>query len=165
MQWYHAIPLDLALLRLAAFQLFTFRWRKDGLWWVARLDNIGWHVSLENAGVTRNLGENTLGFSHHAAGDLKSQHFRIATWAQATPKHQFGDCVWSNAFNQRAGVHSDGANFDWEGDQGGGFCKPRLKLNPVDLAKAGQICLAVFFQCTSTKLLQGIFLVSSPRPQ
>ena len=38
----------------------------------------------------------------------------------------------------------------WEGDQGGGFCQPRLKLNPVDLAKAGQSRLAVFFRCTST---------------
>ena len=25
--------------------------------------------------------------------------------------------------------------FGWEDDEGGGFCKPRLKLNPFDLAK------------------------------
>ena len=36
-------------------------------------------------------------------------------------------------------------HFGWEDDQGGDFCKPRLKLNPFDLAKVWQICFADFF--------------------
>ena len=35
-------------------------------------------------------------------------------------------------------------NFGWESHQGGGFCKPRLKLNPFDLAKVG-VKVAVMF--------------------
>ena len=154
--WYHAIPCDtprFSMAEVLSSCSLSPEGRSDGEDLMTSM-----HVLLEHKGATRNLnGEVKLSsvpkimawFPHdfHIFQwcSLKSQQFRIATWAQAAPKqHNLVTAVEAMpSTNEQASVRMV-RNFDWEGDQGGGFCKPRLKLNPFDLAKAGQICLAVF---------------------
>ena len=156
--WYHAIPCDtprFSMAEVLSSCSLSSEGRSDG---VPDLMT-SMHVLLEHEGATRNLnGEVKLSsvpkimawfpYDFHIFQwcSLRSQHDRSSSelplWAQAAPKQRFGDCDWSNAFNQRAGVP-----FGWYDILIGRvitlvvFSKPRLKVNPVDLS-------CRFFRCT-----------------
>ena len=81
-------------------------------------------------------------FSNHAAGNLKSPHIQNGHFGLKL--HRNNNLVTAieamPSTNEQACVRMV-RHFGWESDQGGGFCKPRLKLNPVDLS-------CRFFRCT-----------------
>ena len=114
-EWYHAIPLGLALLRSGGcFPAVHFplgRTVCDGLPDLMTSDGM---FRLKNEGVTRNLGEDTFGFAKlwHDSHHISMMQFRNRStsewpfWAQAAPKTPtiLATCGFSasNAFNQRA---------------------------------------------------------------
>ena len=173
-QWY-GDTLRFGIAEAGCFPAVYFRW-KDGVtgktWWHQM------HVSLEYEGATRNLnGEDKFGFpkSWHDSEmipiyspilfqecNLKLQRFRIATWAQAAPKHQFGDRCWSNAFNQPAGVRSNAPKFWLGGWWGWWFLQAQVEIQSGSFLiwpKLGRFVLTICW-CTST-ICHGPKLVST----